>query len=1212
MNIYPLNGTAKPETIAIADTLLASEREGDEPIHVVPHDEVAISGFVHIRDIFGASGLVIEARVPRTLYQQAKIAQRNFAWSMFGIGLVTLVALVGIVELLVVTRLRRFGRDVTHVRMSGNRKARIPEDGNDEISNLSRDVNALLATLDETARKELDREERFRLLTTHTPVGIFEGTLNGECLFVNEAWCEIAGMSANEALGEGWHNAVHPEDRQWVRERGGERVGSGEPFEFECRFLRQNNEVRNVLVSVVPVRDQNNTINGAMGCVVDISARKRVEQELRDSELRYKGILEMQAELVCRYRPDTRLTYVNDAYCSYSGKDRTEIIGKSFLDIIPTGQTVEEMIAELEHAHGPINTRHEVTRPTGEVRWQEWEDIPIRNADGHIIEFQAIGRDITERKLAEDALRESEAKLRSITASVADAIIMMDEDGLISFWNEAAERIFGFSRMEALGRPLHDTIVPVRYRDAYARGHIEFLKNGTGAVVGRAQELQGLRKDGSEFPLELSIRAVRFEGHWHAIGTARDITERKRIQEKLEQNAREMEATNQQLEEAIAQANQMAFEAQIASVAKSDFVANMSHEIRTPLNGVIGMTTLLLDTDLSSEQREFAQMVRTSGEALLSVVNDILDFSKIEAGKMELEDIDFDLRAAIEQIGDILAPRAQEKGLEFTILIHHDVPEYVKGDPGRVRQVLLNLAGNALKFTERGEIVVSAQLKSSDNGAATVLFEVTDSGIGIPESRIQSLFQPFTQADSSTTRKYGGTGLGLTISKRLCEAMGGDIGVRSEVGKGSTFFFTVRVAIANTPEHDPPINLDALAGLRLLVVDASPTVRKVYREQLRNWGVSVDESTDAAAAYERMRAAANHATPYSVVLIEQHQQNMDAVTFAENVKGDPVLSRTRLVLVTSWPKRGDAAEMAKRGYAAYLTKPVKRDHLLEGIAAVAVRGSSANAKGQGIITQHSIKEASRQRVKILLVEDNIINQKVATRMLESLGYRCDIANNGREAFEAVQKAEYGLIFMDCHMPEMDGFEATRAIRKFEGERRYTPIVALTASVLRADHEQCLDAGMDDVLTKPIHTGPLEKALSEFLSEDPPVRKGKLIETAAPAKTATPVDLERLSEITMGDPDLETELIITFLADTTQRLADLASVIAEGDAGSLGRTAHALKGSAGNMGANSLQDMARCLEDLGRSGDIAAAAQTFDNLKAEAERVKEYLSEYMQA
>ncbi|MDZ4860337.1 MAG: PAS domain S-box protein [Candidatus Hydrogenedentes bacterium] len=1208
---FVLNDTAPPNIADLARSLPNPDANRGNHIHVMRENENEIVGYAHLHDINGDNGIVLATRLPRTFYQQARAARTNFAWSMFGIGAATIAVLVTVVELLIVSRLRRFSRDVARIRVSGDRGARVAQSGHDEVSSLAEGVNALMTTLDEAARKDLDREERFRLLTTHIPVGIFEANVHGDCLFVNDAWSGIAGMTLDQAIGDGWHSALHPEDHAWVRQRGGERVGNGEPFDFECRFLRPDGGVRHVLVNVVPVRDAHNTIIGSMGCIVDISERKRAEQELLASEKQYRGIIELQAELVCRYQPDTVLTYVNEAYCTYFGKEQHELVGKSFLEVIPSSQSLAEIIVELENSHGAITTRNEVVRPNGEVRWQEWEDTPIRAADGRIIEFQAIGRDITERKLAEDALRESEAKLRSITASVADAIIMMDEDGLVSFWNEAAERIFGYSRMEVLGRPLHDTIVPQRYRSAFARGHRHFLESGVGAVVGKTQEVQGLRKDGTEFPLELAITGVRFGEEWHAIGTARDITERKRSEQQLETSARAMEAANLQLEEAIGQANQLALEAQVASVAKSDFVANMSHEIRTPLNGVIGMTTLLLDTELNPEQREFAQMVRTSGEALLSVVNDILDFSKIEAGKMELESIEFNLRAAIEQIGDICAPRAQEKGIEFTILIHHGVPDFVKGDPGRIRQVLLNLASNALKFTERGEIVVSAELEARESSLAMLRFEVSDSGIGIAESRLPFLFQPFTQADSSTTRKYGGTGLGLTISKRLCEAMGGQIGVKSEVGKGSTFYFNLRAEIVQGPEKQAPLSLDALAGLRVLVVDGSATARKVYREQLRNWGVAVEEVTDTDAAYDKLRASATNAVPFAVALVDSAQPRTDAVAFAERVKEDPVVNRVRLILITSWPKRGDAAKMAKRGYAAYLSKPVKRDHLLEAIAAVATRYDKATGSIPGLVTQHTIMEAARQRVKILLVEDNLINQKVASRMLERLGCRCDIANNGREALEAVKRTEYNLIFMDCHMPEMDGYEATKAIRLYEGDRRYTPIVALTASVLRADHDFCIKAGMDAVMTKPLHADPLEKILRAFLSDDPPVQKN-LSQPVSTFSSDTPVNLDRLGEITMGDPELEADLIITFLADTAQRISDLAELISSGDVRSIGRTAHALKGSAANMGARTLQDIAQNLEETGKTGDMAIASSAFGRLKTEADRVREYLSGYMQA
>lgn len=1063
----------------VEQTAVSTEDESGAIVSRKSEDRIA--GYAVLKDIAGNAALVLEIETPRHIYLQAKTARQGFALSFIAIGVFMLAGLIVVLELIIVSRLRALGTRVREIRTGGDWSARIAVKGHDELSGLAKDVNTLIAALSESIRKEDEKDRRFRMLTTHASVGMYESAPGGLCSFVNRRWCEIAGMSLEQALGDGWHNAVHPEDRGWVRTMGAERVAQGEPFDFECRFQRPDGVVRNVMVNVVPMHDHSGQLTSCIGSVMDISDIRRAEAELRDNERRYRGIIEMQVELVCRYRPDTTLTYVNDAYCLYFGRSREDLLGKSFREVLPSDEPLDATLLELRNASGPVTSRHKSVSDLGEERWQEWVDTPVRDADGHIVEFQAVGRDITERKAAEDALRESEAKLRSITSAVAEAIIMMDEDGLTTFWNEAAERTFGYSRMEMLGRPLHEVIVPERYRAAFRTGHSHFRETGLGAVVGRMIEIQGLRKDGSEFPIELTIAAVRFSGTWHAIGTARDITERKRVEEQLEQNARTLEAANAQLESAIAQANQLALEAQVASVAKSDFVANMSHEIRTPLNGVIGMTTLLLDTDLTQEQRDFAETVRTSGEALLSVVNDILDFSKIEAGKMELESIPFDLRAAVEQIGDMLAPRAQEKGLQFTILIHHDVPEYVKGDPGRVRQILLNLAGNAMKFTERGEIVVSAQLHTSGGAEAVVLFEVTDSGIGIPQERVKALFQPFTQADTSTTRKYGGTGLGLTISKRLCEAMGGEIGVRSTPGQGSTFHFTARFEVASPPEAAAPADLSSLAGMRLLVVDGSVSGRQVYRELLRDWGVSVSEVADADAAYDAMRSATGHATPYGVVLVDHHQPKLGAAEFAEKVKGDPVLSRTRLLLVTSWPKRGDAAQMSRHGYEAYLTKPVKRAHLLEAIAAVAARGATGPGSQGELVTQHTLNEAARSRVRILLVEDNVTNQKVASRIIEKLGYRCEIANNGREALEAARKTEYNLILMDCQMPEMDGYEATAALRALQlnGAPRI-PIIAMTANSMSSDRERCLDAGMDDYIAKPINFDALRATLARHL------------------------------------------------------------------------------------------------------------------------------------
>ncbi len=736
-------------------------------------------------------------------------------------------------------------------------------------------------------------------------------------------------------------------------------------------------------------------------------------------------------------------------------------------------------IIELAHAAvrlsaGDLSARVNI-KTTGEVRLL-------------VDSFNQLTKDLKKTTVSKDYVD-------NIITSMIDSLIVVSPDGLIERSNTAATTLLGYTEKELIGQPfqiildnesLLSGVIP---DDEFSA---DFVKN---------IERYYLAKDGRRIPVLFSASTI-FNSQGNSQGivcVAQDITARKKVEEALREAQADTETANQELvkvnrklEQAIKEAEAMAREAKQASQAKSEFLANMSHEIRTPMNGVVGMTGLLLDTALNDEQLDYVETVRKSAESLMTIINDILDYSKIEAGKLDLEIIDFDLRTLIEEVSDLMAVKAYEKDLEFAFFMYHKGPTLLRGDPGRLRQILLNLAGNAVKFTHRGEVVIKAAVEDEGATHVVVRFSVVDSGIGIPREHLNRLFKSFSQVDSSTTRKFGGTGLGLAISKQLTELMDGRISVESEKGKGTTFWFLANFEKQPEGSARKVVVPRNIRDKRILIVDHNPTNRRVLKEQLKSWNCRFDESPDGFEALDKLRRARTEKDSFEVAILDIQMPGMDAETLGRTIKKDPDLADTILVMMTSIGHRGEAAKFREIGFAAYLTKPVKQSQLYDCLATVTgIQKDAAKQRTIPIVTRHSLAEDRKRSIRILMAEDNMTNQKVALNILKKSGYRADAVANGEEAVRALEMVPYNIVLMDVQMPVMDGYEATAKIRQAEAEAaaqnpksaNRLPIIAMTAHAMKGDREKCLAAGMDDYTTKPINPPELLEKIKSWITKE---------------------------------------------------------------------------------------------------------------------------------
>lgn len=920
----------------------------------------------------------------------------------------------------------------------------------------------------------------------------------------------------------------------------------------------------------------------------EINERQRVDKALRLSEERFRDLFENAKDAMYVHDLQGRYTSVNRAAEELVGYSRQEIIGRTFSEFIPADQLklVQERLSSRSPQEQSVYEVGLMTRDGRRIQVEVKSRVIYEQ--GQPVGVQGVARDVTERKLAEHSLRESERRTFQLMDAMPVGVFVVDAFGRPYYANQQARQIWGSG------------LVPSTESDQYATVHQAYVEGtDTPYPEERMPIMRALRgervvvtdieihRPEGRIPLEVWATPIfGAEGSIeYALAAFRDVSERKLIETELEQ----------------------ARDAALESVRlKAEFLANMSHEIRTPMNGVIGMTGLLLDTQLTPDQREFAETIRASSDSLLTIINDILDFSKIEAGKLQFETLDFDLYQTVESTVDLLAELARTKQIELAAIIASDVPTNLRGDPGRLRQVLTNLIGNAIKFTQHGEVVLSVEVERSTEIEAFLRFSIRDTGIGIAREAQANLFEAFTQADGSTTRKYGGTGLGLAISRQLVELMNGQIGVESEPGEGSTFWFTAN--FARQDELRLRLERSDLERMRVLVIDKSQTQCKVLSHMLSTWGIVHAQAQSATQALEHLRAAAAAGASFDLAMVDPSLPDMAWSELAGTINNDARLSQTRLVLLTSQGVKIDEAQLKLSGVVASLNKPVRQSQLFDCLTNI-LGGHHHDEMDESIHLSETPDRKRRNdatdsaRIKLILVaEDNVVNQKVAVRLLQKLGYRADAVGNGREALEALERIPYDLVLMDCQMPEMDGYEATARIRQSLGPARNTPIVAVTANALAGDREKCIAAGMDSYVSKPIRPEKLAQVLESLLGSDEHL----------PDSSDPPVDLPLLLEMVASDPEELAEIAELYIVQMGQSLERIKGALAKQNAAEVALIAHNCVGMSATCGMTNAVEPLRALEQLARNESLSGAGQLMTKLEREFDRIKQFLAEHMAA